>query len=205
MKIRFPLLTLFALTLCTAALPACGDPDGPAGEVDGASFEALATGGYTVTLPANSKVNETATPVTLAYLNFSTAEGGAPSCAANEAKANSSILRIVVMSNGETVAPGTYSVLGHKEKGAGGRSQVGFGKLDKDCRAKGEHETATGAVTITSVTETSIAGELDLTFPSETEDNVTYAGGRIKGAFTISTCAKPVSEIRKLDRPACKP
>lgn len=186
-----------SVAACSSSETAAADPVILSGTVAGASFAAHASSGFAVTYPPNTSINTTKTAFTKLSIAFTTKASGINYCGASiTRKPEQDQILLQFVSNGDAVAPGTYTLARGASFLDPGTFIANAAHLDAACDgssdAKAEDATS-GSITIQTVAEGQVQGTLDLTFPS----------GSAKGNFTTPICTKALSELGQT-APQCR-
>lgn len=182
---------------CSSSETAAADPVVLSGTVAGTSFDAHASSGFAVTYPPNTSINTTNAAFTKLSIAFTTKASGIDYCGASIArKPDQDQILLQLVSNGEAIAPGTYTLARGSDFLDPGTFIANAAHLDAACDGSSDtkaEDASSGSITIQNVGESQVQGTLELTFPS----------GSAKGNFTAPTCTKALSDLGRT-APQCR-
>jgi hypothetical protein len=100
-------------------------------------------------------------------------------CGAGANRKNGTVFFIEALTDKDTLEPGEFTQ--HLDS-VPGQVDLGISKLDASCQTQGQdYGTASGKVTITSVTATTVSGTFDVTLMGD--------AGTLTGSFNVPLCA----------------
>ncbi len=150
--------------------------------------EAFPNEGYTFSTPTTGASDP---GTTSAYLSFSLQDNAYKICnGKNSVKKETTILRLIFASPGQTLAVGNYA---YTASSAVPYLHGELQEYDTNCKLQKKGSITAGNVTLVSQTATSLDVEID----------VVYATGFVKRSYSIPVCKKSLKQVQEQPPPAC--